>query len=223
MKHWLQKTAVWLMITVLFLNAEAVAETIIEKANSRAALQTIDEEAFYGTASIGKVVVPSGTTEIRSRAFAESSLTEITLPNELNVIGEEAFRGCMQLEKVRIPRRCLTVGKSAFRGCTALKEIRLLSQLTVISEAAFAQCSSLTAIQLPQSLARIEASAFSGCSALETINFPENLEFIADDALNGCPNVVATVDEGSYALEWCIKNQIEYVVEEDWGAGEFSV
>ena len=43
--------------------------------NLPAALQIIEEEAFFGNTSISRVVVPEGTTYIRSRAFSESSLT----------------------------------------------------------------------------------------------------------------------------------------------------
>ena len=39
-----------------------------------AALQIIDEEAFYGSTSIDKVVLSDKVTEIRARAFANSTL-----------------------------------------------------------------------------------------------------------------------------------------------------
>ena len=212
MKRWFGKAAVWGLLLVLCMHAPALAEQRI-----------IEEEAFYGTTSLQKVVVPAGTTEIRSKAFAGSSMAEITLPNGLQKIGDAAFQDCLRLEKVRLPRSCAELGKGVFQGCTALKEVRILNQMKVIREAAFADCSSLTEIQLPQSVVSIEGAAFKGCTALKQINLPESLTFIETNAFEGCPDVVATVDENSYALEWCIKNHIEYVVEEDWGAGEFSV
>lgn len=61
--------------------AEAVATLTLPKA-----LKIIEEEAFYGNTSIEKVIVPDGTTEIRSRAFANSSLTEINLPDSLTLV-----------------------------------------------------------------------------------------------------------------------------------------
>ncbi len=59
-------------------------------------LQVIDVEAFCGDTSLEKVIVPVGTTEIRSRAFANSSLTQITLPDTLTSIADDAFAGCGQ-------------------------------------------------------------------------------------------------------------------------------
>ena len=212
MRQKLWKAAVWTLMLILCIHASALAETRI-----------FEEEAFYGTASIQKVVVPAGATEIHSKAFAGSAMTEITLPNGLKKIGDYAFQNCLRLEKIRLPRSCSELGKGVFQGCAALKEVRILNQMKVIQEAAFADCISLTEIQLPQSVLRIESAAFKGCTALKEINLPESLTFIETNAFEDCPDVVATVDENSYALEWCIENHIEYIVEEDWGAGEFSV
>ena len=56
-------------------------------------LQIIDTEAFYGDQSIDRVVLGSQVREIRSKAFADSSLTSINLPNSLTFIADDAFDG----------------------------------------------------------------------------------------------------------------------------------
>ncbi len=56
-------------------------------------LQIIDTEAFYRDQSIDRVVLGSQVREIRSRAFADSSLTSINLPNSLTYIADDAFDG----------------------------------------------------------------------------------------------------------------------------------
>lgn len=58
-----------------------------------AALQIIDEEAFYGDTSINKVILPNGVTEIHARAFSNSALSEINLPDSLTFIDDSAFDG----------------------------------------------------------------------------------------------------------------------------------
>ena len=58
-----------------------------------AALQIIDEEAFYGSTSVDRVVLSNKVTEIRSRAFANSTLSEINLPASITYIAEDAFDG----------------------------------------------------------------------------------------------------------------------------------
>lgn len=62
--------------------------------NLPANLDIIDAEAFESADALEKVVVPEGTTEIRSRAFAYSSLVEINLPSTIQYIAEDAFEGC---------------------------------------------------------------------------------------------------------------------------------
>lgn len=74
----------------------ALAEAVL---TMPAALQIIDEEAFYGDTSIGKVVLSENVTEIRARAFANSTLSEINLPDSLTFIDESAFDGP---DKVRV-------------------------------------------------------------------------------------------------------------------------
>ena len=57
-------------------------------------LKTIGEEAFLNDSALETVVVPEGTLEIRSRAFADSSAGEIYLPQSLTIIADDAFDGC---------------------------------------------------------------------------------------------------------------------------------
>lgn len=74
----------------------ALADTVL---NMPAELTIIDEEAFYGSSSLDTVALPDGIKEIRARAFANSSLSEIYLPASLEFIDDTAFDGP---EKVHI-------------------------------------------------------------------------------------------------------------------------
>ena len=49
-------------------------------------LEVIEVEAFYGDDSLDEVVLPEGTVSIGSRAFANSSLRRINLPDSLTII-----------------------------------------------------------------------------------------------------------------------------------------
>ena len=53
----------------------------------------IDEEAFYNAQSIRKVILSEGIQEIRARAFASSTLSEINLPDSLTFIAKDALDG----------------------------------------------------------------------------------------------------------------------------------
>ena len=58
-----------------------------------ASLEIIEEEAFYGSYALDRVILPEGVREIRDRAFANSGLSKINLPDSLTYISESAFDG----------------------------------------------------------------------------------------------------------------------------------
>lgn len=78
-----------LLAVALLLILPAAAETALP-----GELRIIEEEAFCGAASIGEIQLPQGVREIRARAFADSSLTAINLPESLTCIAGNAFEGC---------------------------------------------------------------------------------------------------------------------------------
>ena len=84
--------AITLVLVMLFAdgNLAALAEGVLTMPT---ALQIIDEESFYGASSIDKVVLSNKVTEIRARAFANSTLSEINFPASLTYIAEDAFDG----------------------------------------------------------------------------------------------------------------------------------
>ena len=56
-------------------------------------LKIIEGGAFEGDQSIDEVLLPEGIEEIYDRAFADSSVTRINLPDSLTWISEDAFDG----------------------------------------------------------------------------------------------------------------------------------
>lgn len=78
-----------LVLVLLVLLPAVYAEGVLP-----GSLQIIEEEAFCGADSISEIALPEGLTEIRARAFAESSLTAINLPSSLTFIADDAFSGC---------------------------------------------------------------------------------------------------------------------------------
>ena len=50
------------------------------------------------------------------------NLEEISLPDTLERIGEQAFEGCEKLEKVELPESLTEIGKDAFKDCVKLRK-----------------------------------------------------------------------------------------------------
>ena len=85
--------------------------------------------------------VAEGTVLIADRVFAYSDrLTSVTLPEELQYIGADAFISCTELVSVTLPGSLLEIGESAFAECTSLTQIAFPAALTRIGARAFGYC-----------------------------------------------------------------------------------
>ena len=80
------------------------------------------------------------------------------IPDGVVLIDDEAFRGCVNLEKVNIPSEVVGIGKMAF-AFTSIREI-----------------------VIPDSVRYIDKDAFYGCSMLDKkcLDIPYGCDFIKD-------------------------------------------
>ena len=122
-----------------------------------------------------------GTAE----ATCGSRLTEVTLPNSITHIGNDAFYRCSKLTKISLPCSLTHIGDRAFRGCTGLTTVQLPNTVTHIGDFAFHDCTRLVEVTLPDSVTRIGEETFRGCTALTKIAFPNTLTYIEMFAFDG--------------------------------------
>lgn len=70
------------------------------------------------------ITIPEGVTSIELDAFGySSSLRQITLPQSLLRMERGVFWCCESLESISLPANLQTIGEYAFMGCTKLKQI----------------------------------------------------------------------------------------------------
>ena len=117
----------------------------------------------------------------------EKNVSEVVIPavfNGLAVtgIGGYAFYNCTSLTSITIPDNVTSIGDSAFTGCSSLMSITIPDNVTSIGDSAFAGCSSLTSITIPDSVTSIGGGAFYGCTGLTSITIP-----FVGATLNGTP------------------------------------
>lgn len=110
----------------------------------------------------------------RAGAFeGHTELTEVYFAtgSNVSVIGKDAFKGCINLEKIVFPASVKTIESGAFENCTSLKEIVFTGDCDGLSlaEGAFKGCSSLEKISLPSGLKKLGNKAFEGCVKLKDI------------------------------------------------------
>ncbi len=111
-----------------------------------------------------QIIINNQTKIIYHSAFENCpSLTSVTIPDGVTIIGTYAFYGCSSLTSITIPDSVTKIGDYAFSICEKLKSITIPDSVTIIGELAFVGCPSLTSITIPDSVKEIGWSAFKDC------------------------------------------------------------
>ena len=126
-------------------------------------------------------------TAIAPRAFWQSTVTEVQIPNSVTMIGEAAFADADQLASITLPLHLTAVSRYMLAG-TAIANVVLPEGVTDIGSGAFEDCSQLHTMFMPASLQRIGSRAFGYCTTLNEIYSDASTPplTMADDAFDGC-------------------------------------
>lgn len=135
-----------------------------------------------------KVILPRTLKSIGDYAFdasaeGASGLTEIELPDQLETIGNYAFRNSSATE-LQLPKSVKTIGKGAFeatdKSAAALEKVSLTMGLTSIPENAF-RGQKLKSVTLPKGITEIGSGAFAD-NKVENLVLNEELKTIGNSA-----------------------------------------
>ena len=114
-------------------------------------------------------------TFINNKKITKCDLTGVTDWGTTPTLPELAFANCTALQEVTLPDDMKVIGTGAFSGCAALTTVNL-SQVTWINLNAFWGCTSLETLAL-DNVTAIGQEAFYGCTGLETLKIPKCTEF----------------------------------------------
>lgn len=197
----------------------------------------IREQAFYGGKLTGSLIIPEGVVEIGSGAFGDNTFTgtlslpstlekisgvntflsckfvcELKLPENLKVIGDQAFMDCDGFYgELRLPQHLEKMGHSAFSGCSGLSgNLEIPQSLTVIPDGAFAGCGFGGNLKLHDGIATIGVDAFNSAGFRGELNLPKDLRVIQrgtfyNNDFSGelkLPEQLVTIGEGAFAYNW---------------------
>lgn len=165
--------------------------------------------ASVGT--IETVELPAGLTNIGDYALSGmTSLTSVTIPASVMVIGKGAFMGDYQLSalndgvntsnngtSINIPNGIVSIGEKAFDGCLAFSSVYLPASVSGIGAGAFDDCENLEAFIVDASNQNFTAAdgVLFNKSGTALVRYPENKEGQNFEV----PSTVATIAAGAFA------------------------
>lgn len=146
-----------------------------------------------------QVVIPGEidgipVTKIAAKAARLNTLiTELTIPDSVTLIDNDAFYGCTALKSVTIGSGLTGMGERAFYNCEALESINLPYGLEIIGAQALYKCISLRDFVIPSSVASIGDEAFYGCRTLAEMTVPSSVSLCGEGIFYGCSQLKSAV------------------------------
>lgn len=127
---------------------------------------------------------------IAPRAFWQSGVTEVQIPNSITMIGEAAFADADGLTSITLPLGLTAISRYMLAG-TRLTNIVIPEGVTEIAAGAFEDCAQLHTVFLPASLRYIGDRAFGYCCNLTEIYSDATIPPLqmGDDTFEGCNSI----------------------------------
>ena len=155
-------------------------------------VETLADKAFYNS-TLSRIQLPNSLKVIGASAFYSCDFESIVLPEGITAINANAFESNYYLEAVEIPEGVTSLGEACFQACSKLKTVTLPQSLETIGRSCFRDCSKLSAISVPSRITVIDAYTFYRCSELAQVNLPEGLIKIGNYAFEDCSSL-RTID-----------------------------
>ncbi|MDE5592740.1 MAG: leucine-rich repeat domain-containing protein [Clostridiales bacterium] len=175
-------------------------EVVIPAEYNGTPIKEIDN-SFNGNTTVTKVTIPDSVTVIGSSTFAHTvNLTEVVFPDNLTELGVNAFQDS-GIKSVVLPSTVEKIGAQAFYKAKDLTEFKIADDapLEELGNYTFTECSALKTVQLPDALKRIGQFVFKDCTNLESVDL-KHVEIIDVQSFNGCVKL-SSVDFGDSLKE----------------------
>ena len=145
----------------------------------------LEDGEYY---EVRNIVIPDRIYEIKDYQFVGfSGLESIEFKNTITFrrIGAKAFANT-SLSTLYLPESLTFIEPYAFYNCNRLSTIDLPYNLNIIESYAFAECCGLVEVEFNENIEAIYPYAFSGCYNLREFIVPDSCISIGEGVLKGC-------------------------------------
>ena len=188
-----------------------IPQTVIHGAAAYEVIR-IGDEAFDNHKTIAVIELPNSITSIGYKAFYNSTLQEIVIPESVTDIEEYAFGSCSKLTSVTIGDGVTSIGNNAFSYCSSLTSITIPNSVTSIGSYAFRNCS-ITSITIPESVTYIGSGAFLYSTLISIIWNAKNCNDFRDDPNHICDPNHTIFGKNDYVHTIIFGENVEYIPE----------
>ncbi len=154
-------------------------------------------------------------------AFESCGFTcELTLPNNVEYIGENAFMYCSHLYgELHLPEKLTTLKGGAFWGCSNFTgNLEIPQGITNILENTFLDCGFDGTLTLHNGITAIGNNAFKNTHFKGELSLPKDLVTLSDNVFNGCdfsnelklPENIASIGDNAFANNWRLMGVVEF-------------
>ena len=148
----------------------------------------LGDNAFKGKKLLEYVEIPNSVVKIGSRVFANTSLSDLKLPEKLTYLGNCVLSGNTGVTEITLPKTLTEVGSQGYMFTTIdgpftesnVQKAVLEDGMVKVPANLFHNNEKLKYITLPESITSIEERAFKECKNLTDIKIPSNITSIGD-------------------------------------------
>ena len=135
-----------------------------------------------------------------------TNVTEVILPQSVEILDPEVFADCVNLEYVRLSDNITTISDRSFYGCSSLRDLHWPARLRTVGASAFRDCVSLKTVSLPEGVESVGYDAFGFCHGVENLYIASTINafnygcFTFDNA--GTPVTITATAATPQEYEW---------------------
>ena len=160
-----------------FLGCAGLKEIVIPES-----VEVIEEQAFFGCKKLKKVHLPKNLKRLCIKAFTDSGLELVDLPEHPEHVGTYTFANT-KLHQVTIPAN-FPLKVAMFEECENLETVTFEGTDIKVPDICFQRCKNLKHIDL-RAIKTVGKGSFSGCKSLDFDVLPKDIR-VKDSAFSGC-------------------------------------